>query len=97
MAVNSNASFSRRSPNALEVIATLFNVKRTCAELVLRRADEPENMIRRFLTERDLTTHEKRSKREGGRSFTDFLGRAASILGRCRTYATLPRRDNGLN
>lgn len=42
MPVNSNATFSADADArrlALEVIATLCNVKKTCAELALRRAD----------------------------------------------------------
>ena len=46
---------------ALEVIATLCNVKTTWAEQVLRRADVHEEVIRRVLTERDPTTGKTRS------------------------------------
>ncbi len=51
---------------AIEVIATLVNVKKTAAEQLLTRAEVPNDLIRRFLTERDPTTGEKRSKREAG-------------------------------
>jgi hypothetical protein len=51
---------------AVEVIAKLVNVKKTAAELLLRRADVPEDLIHRFLTERDPATGEKRSKRDAG-------------------------------
>ena len=74
--MKSNATFSPDADArrlALEVIATLCNVKKTCAEQVLRRADVPEDMIRRFVTERDPTTGEKRSKREVGAVILDEL------------------------
>jgi hypothetical protein len=74
--VNSDATFSPDADArrlALEVIATLCNVKTTCAEQVLRRADVPEDMVRRFLTERDPTTGKKRSKREAGAVILDEL------------------------
>ena len=51
---------------AVEAIAKLVNVKKTAAELLLRRAEVPEELIRRFLTERDPATGEKRSKRDAG-------------------------------
>jgi hypothetical protein len=76
MPVNSNATFSADADArrlALEVIATLCNVKKTCAELALRRADVPEDMILRFLTERDPTTGKTRSKREAGAVILDEL------------------------
>ena len=43
---------------ALEVIATLVNVKRIAADLVLRPVGIPDDLFRRFLRERDLTTHD---------------------------------------
>ncbi|MER9548345.1 hypothetical protein [Mesorhizobium sp. M0322] len=51
---------------ALEAIATLVYVKKTAADQILRRAGVPEDLIRRFLTERDPATGEKRSKRDAG-------------------------------
>lgn len=51
---------------ALEAIATLVYIKKTAADQVLRRAGVPEDLIRRFLTERDPATGEKRSKRDAG-------------------------------
>ena len=74
--MNSDATFSPDADArrlALEVIATLCNVKTTCAEQMLRRADVPEDMVRRFLTERDPTTGKKRSKREAGAVILDEL------------------------
>jgi hypothetical protein len=62
-------------PLALEAIATLVHVKRTTAEQLLRRAEVPEDLIRRFLTEKDLATGEKRSKREAGALVLDELAR----------------------
>jgi hypothetical protein len=78
MLVNSDTTFSPDTDArrlALEVIATLCNIKKVCAEQVLRRADVPDDMIRRFLTERDPTTGEKRSKREAGSMILDELAR----------------------
>ena len=51
---------------ALEAIATLVYVKKTSAEQLLRRAEMPEDLIRRFLTEKDPATGETRSTREAG-------------------------------
>ena len=76
--MNSDATFSPDADArrlALEVIATLCNVKTTCAEQVLRRADVPEDMILRFLTERNPTTGKNRSKREAGSVILDELAR----------------------
>ncbi|HEX7711734.1 MAG TPA: hypothetical protein VF418_12450 [Sphingomonadaceae bacterium] len=64
---------------ALEAIATLVYVKKTAAEQVLRRADVPEDLIRRFLTERDPATGEKRSKRDAGAMVLDELLRRGEI------------------
>ena len=51
---------------ALELIATLVNIKKTAAEQLLKRAEMPDDLIRRFLVERDQITGAKRSKREAG-------------------------------
>jgi hypothetical protein len=51
---------------ALEAIATLAYVKKTAADQVLRRAGVPEDLILRFLTDRDPATGQKRSKRDAG-------------------------------
>lgn len=64
---------------ALEAIATLAHVKKTAAEQVLRRAEVPEELIRRFLTERDPATGEKRSKREAGAMVLDELQQRGEI------------------
>lgn len=58
---------------ALEVIATLVNLKRLAAERVLTPSGVPADLVRRFLTERDPTTGEKRSKREAGAVILDAL------------------------
>jgi hypothetical protein len=58
---------------ALEVISTLVNIKKTAAEQVLKRADVPDDLVKRFLTERDPTTGGKRSKREAGVVVLDEL------------------------
>ncbi len=60
---------------ALEVIATLVYIKKTAADQILRRANIPEDLIRRFLTERDLSTGDRRSKREAGASILDELSK----------------------
>lgn len=60
---------------ALEVIATLVNVKKAAAEHVLRRVGVPDELVRRFLIERDPTTAEKRSKRDAGVVILDELAR----------------------
>jgi hypothetical protein len=49
---------------AIEVISTLVNIKRTAADLILRKAAVPEPLIKRFLSERDPATGTKRSKRD---------------------------------
>jgi len=63
---------------ALEAVATLVYVKKTAAEQILRRADVPEDLIRRFLTERDPATGEKRSKRDAGAVLLDELGKSGA-------------------
>jgi hypothetical protein len=60
---------------ALEAIATLVHVKRMTAEQLLRRAEVPDDLIRRFLGEKDPVTGEKRSKREAGALVLDELAR----------------------
>lgn len=62
---------------AIEAIAKLVNVKKTAAELLLRRADVPEDLIRRFLTDRDPATGEKRSKRDAGSLLLEELASRA--------------------
>lgn len=60
---------------ALEVIATLVNVKRIAADLVLRPAGIPDNLIHRFLRERDPTTHDALTKRQAGALIFEELAR----------------------
>jgi hypothetical protein len=52
-------------------------IKKTAAEQILRPAGVPEDLIRRFLTERDASTGDRRSKREAGALILDELGRQA--------------------
>jgi hypothetical protein len=59
---------------ALEVIATLVNVKTVAADQLLRRAGVNDDLIRRFIGERDPVTGQKRSKREAGTLVLDALG-----------------------
>jgi hypothetical protein len=61
---------------ALEVIATLVNVKKVAAELVLKPAGVPANLIRSFLVERNTATGQKRTKREAGAAILDELFRS---------------------
>lgn len=72
----SAASDARRL--ALEIIATLINIKKNAAQLLLRTAGVPDELVRRFLTERDAATGEKRSKREAGTVILDELARAGA-------------------
>ncbi|MGD9743456.1 MAG: hypothetical protein AB7V53_12505 [Dongiaceae bacterium] len=58
---------------ALEAIATLVNIKRIAADQILRPVDVPDNLIRRFLTDRDATTNEPLTKRQGGALILDEL------------------------
>ena len=58
---------------ALEVIATLVNVKTVAADQLLRRAGVNDDLIRRFISERDPITDQKRSKREAGTIVLDAL------------------------
>lgn len=58
---------------ALEIIATLVNVKKTAADRLLRPAGVQDELIRRFLWERDPSTGEKRSKREAGAVLLEAL------------------------
>lgn len=60
---------------AIEIIATLANVKRTCADRLLRKADVPDDLIRRFLTDRDPTTGDRLSKRVAGTMVLDEIAR----------------------
>ena len=59
---------------ALEVIATLVNVKTIAADQLLRRAGVTDDLARRFVGERDPVTNQKRSKREAGMIVLDALG-----------------------
>jgi hypothetical protein len=58
---------------ALEAIATLANVKRIAADLVLRPVGIPDNLIRRFLRERDATTNDPLTKRQAAALILDEL------------------------
>jgi len=60
---------------ALEVIATLVNVKRIAADRVLRPVGIPDDLIHRFLRERDPTTHDLMTKRQAGALILDELAR----------------------
>jgi hypothetical protein len=60
---------------ALEVIATLVNVKRIAADRVLRPVGIPDDLIRRFLRERDPSTNDLLTKRQAGALILDELAR----------------------
>ncbi|MDB5407549.1 MAG: hypothetical protein JWL84_2461, partial [Rhodospirillales bacterium] len=51
---------------ALEVIATLVNVKRLAADHLLRPAGVPDDLIKLFLSGRDPTANEAYTKRQSG-------------------------------
>lgn len=61
---------------AIEVIATLVNVKKTAADQLLRRAGVSEQLIKRFLTDRDPATGSKRSKRDAAAVLLEELAGA---------------------
>lgn len=60
---------------ALEAIATLANVKRIAADMVLRPAGIPEDLVRQLLKGRDKTTNEPLTKRQAGALILDELAR----------------------
>jgi hypothetical protein len=60
---------------ALEVIATLVNVKRIAADRLLRPAGTPDALIKRFLQGRDATTGEALTKRQAGALIFEELAR----------------------
>jgi hypothetical protein len=60
---------------ALEVIATLVNVKKIATDLVLRPVGIPDDLLKRFLRERDATTNELLTKRQAGAIILDELAR----------------------
>ena len=60
---------------ALEVIATLANIKKIAADQILRPVEIPDDLIRRFLTDRDPTTNEALTKRQAGALILDELTR----------------------
>jgi hypothetical protein len=66
---------------AIEIISTLANVKRTCADRLLRPAGIADHLVRRFLTDRDPTTGEKLSKRVAGTMVLDELSRNGGDAG----------------
>lgn len=63
---------------ALEVIATLINLKKNAADQLLRRAGVPDYLVRRFITDRDPSTGGKRSKREAGTIVLEELAKAGT-------------------
>ncbi|QOT74147.1 restriction endonuclease [Sphingobium fuliginis] len=58
---------------AIESIATLVNVKRSAADQLLRRAGAPEDLIVKFLKDRDQATGERLSKRVAATAMLDDL------------------------
>ncbi len=58
---------------ALEVLATLVNVKKIAADRLLRPAGVPDPLIARFLRGKDATTGEPLSKRQAGSSILTEL------------------------
>ncbi|MER8896340.1 hypothetical protein [Mesorhizobium sp. M0676] len=60
---------------ALQIIASLVNVKKTAADLLLRRAGASDDLVRKFLSERNSVTGARQSKRESGAALIDELMR----------------------
>lgn len=60
---------------ALEVMATLVNVKRIAADRILRPAGIPDVLIKRFLKGKDVTTGETLTKRQAGALILEELAR----------------------
>jgi hypothetical protein len=60
---------------ALEIIATLVNVKRLAADHLLRPAGAPQSLINQFLSGKDETTHEPMTKRQAGALILEQLAR----------------------
>jgi len=68
---------------ALEILATLVNVKRIAADRLLRPAGIPDALIARFIRGRDATTGEPLTKRQAGASILDELaheGRDGAVI-----------------
>jgi len=63
---------------ALEVMATLANVKRIAADQILRPAGVPDALVREFLTGRDATTGQALTKRQAGALILEQLARAGT-------------------
>lgn len=74
-------SMADRRRLALEIIANLVNIKRAAADQLLRRAGVDEDLIRRFLTDRDPATDTKASKRVAGTMVLDELAKDGRDLG----------------
>jgi hypothetical protein len=60
---------------ALEIIATLVNVKRLAADHLLRPAGVPEPLISKFINGRDVTTSDPMTKRQSGALILEELAR----------------------
>jgi hypothetical protein len=60
---------------ALEILATLANVKKIAADRLLRPAGIPDPLIQRFLKGKDATTGEALSKRQAASLIFDELAR----------------------
>ena len=76
---------------AIEILATLVNIKRTAADQLLRRANVPEPLIGRFLSDRYPATGTKLSKRvAGARCSTHMLPKVAKPRSSTRSAALPP-------
>lgn len=60
---------------ALEVLATLVNVKRICGDRILRPVGIPDTLIRRFVKGTDATTGDPFTKRQAGALIFEELAR----------------------
>ena len=65
---------------ALEAIATLAYVKKIAADQILRPAGVPEDLIQRFIKDRDPATGEALTKRQGGVIILDEMARLAHLI-----------------
>ncbi len=60
---------------ALEIMATLVNVKRIAADRLLKPAGIPDELVRQFVKGKDATTNESYTKRQAGALILEELAR----------------------
>lgn len=64
---------------ALEIVATLINVKKISADMLLKRSGVHSDLIKKFLVEKNPTTGEKRSKREAASALFESLSESGDL------------------